>query len=139
MKENRFSAEQLSAITGLSRRTIRYYVQEELVGRPVGEKNGAYYTDRHLADLLWVKEKAQAGYKLAGIRSILDARRQQQRQEGPPRPPQVQEVWTHLNISPGIRLLIEPASARIPPQDLREFIKGVISLYQQTILHHQET
>ena len=138
MKQSRFSAERLSAITGLTRRTIRYYVQEELIDKPVGEKNGAYYTDRHLADLLWVKEKAEAGYKLAGIRSILEARKRQQQQEEPSRRPDVQEIWTHLNICSGIKLLIEPSSAQIPPQDLRNFIKGVIHLYQKTILHHQE-
>ncbi|MCY4324910.1 MAG: helix-turn-helix domain-containing protein [Betaproteobacteria bacterium] len=140
MDERRFSAEELSAITGLARRTIRYYVQEELIEKPIGEKNAAYYTDRHLADLLLVKEKAASGYKLSGIRTIL-ARRRQEPQAAASAPSQ--QVWAHLDLSADIKLLINPASACVstPPQDLRAFINGVFRLYQETILHHhhQET
>ena len=128
---SRFSAEQLSAITGLSRRTIRYYVDKQLVAKPVGERKAAYYTDRHLADLLWVKEKVAAGYRLAGLRSIRSERGRPQASRGG------QEIWTHISISPSIKLLIEPSSARIPARDLRAFIKGVMRVHQQVVLHEK--
>ncbi len=40
--ETKFSIEDLVRLTGLTRRTIRFYVQKGLLKGPEGEKRGAY-------------------------------------------------------------------------------------------------
>ena len=42
--ETRHTLDDLSALTELSLRTIRYYIQQGLMDRPIGEKRAAYYT-----------------------------------------------------------------------------------------------
>lgn len=53
--ETKFSIEDLVRLTGLTRRTIRFYVQKGLLKGPEGEKRGAYYTTEHLEELLRIK------------------------------------------------------------------------------------
>ena len=40
--KKKFSLEELSELTGISRRTIRFYIQKGLMNGPEGEKRGAY-------------------------------------------------------------------------------------------------
>ena len=44
----RHTLESLATLAGLTPRTVRYYIQQGLVDRPLGEKRGAYYLARHL-------------------------------------------------------------------------------------------
>jgi hypothetical protein len=39
----RFSIDELSALAGVTPRTVRYYIAEGLVDRPEGEKRGSHY------------------------------------------------------------------------------------------------
>ncbi len=132
MGERRHSARQLSELTGLPLRTIRYYVQEGLVERPVGQTRSAHYTDDHLADLAQVRQLAEGGLRLERIRAIMEARRNERRGVLPASPADL-EVWTHLRIAEGVRLLVSPAASGIATEDLRGFLRGVAKLYQDTI------
>ena len=42
------SIEQLATLVGLPTRTVRYYIQQGLVSRPLGAKRGAFYERRHV-------------------------------------------------------------------------------------------
>jgi len=46
---------ELSDATGVTRRTIRFYVQRGLLPPPLGGGRGSYYTEAHLLRLLAVK------------------------------------------------------------------------------------
>ena len=77
--EIRYTAEQLAALAGISLRTVRYYVQEELIDRPLARGPGAHFTDKHLAQLKRCKLLQDWGFDLETIRdkagsfqSILD-------------------------------------------------------------------
>jgi hypothetical protein len=52
----RYSIEDLAALTELPRRTVRFYIQQGLVARPIGEKRAAYYTASHLEQLLTIRK-----------------------------------------------------------------------------------
>ena len=69
--ETRHSIEDLARLTEFPVRTIRYYIEEGLVGRPVGEKRTAYYTARHLEQLLTIRKWQSAGLSLERIRELL--------------------------------------------------------------------
>ena len=115
----RYSVGELAEVAGVARRTVRYYVQEELLFPPVGRGRSAYYTRDHLDRLLRVKGMQEQGLSLAQIRRALDPSR--------PRPtgaimaslPRVERsLFTKVELGPGVELHLAagrrvPSSARL--------------------------
>ena len=66
--DNRYTAEQLAQLAGVSLRTVRYYVQEELIDRPLARGPGAHFTDKHLNQLKRCKLLQDWGFDLESIR-----------------------------------------------------------------------
>lgn len=67
---SRFSIEELATKAGVSRRTVRYYVQRGLLPAPYGLGRGRHYGEEHLAALLQAKVLQERGVDLEGIREI---------------------------------------------------------------------
>jgi len=65
--DSRYAISELSALAGVSRRTIRYYVQRGLIPPPLGAGRGHYYTADHLNRLLAVKVLQERGFSLDEI------------------------------------------------------------------------
>ena len=129
--ETRHSIEDLARLTEFPVRTIRYYIQEGLVGRPIGEKRTAYYTARHLEQLLTIRKWQSAGLSLERIRELLS-----EPEHGilpPPRPrgPGTVEVWSHVVIADGLEITLEPGRAGLSAEQVRAFARGVMALYGQ--------
>lgn len=80
----RYTIGELADRAGVSRRTVRYYVQRELLPAPDGLGRGAHYTDEHLARLIRIRELQEAGVPLADIALTLDG--------PPPTPPEPQPL-----------------------------------------------
>ena len=127
--DRRFSFDELAALVDLPRRTIRYYVQMGLVDRPIGETRAAYYTSKHVEQLLAVRKWSEAGISLERIRELL------QGADAPPpaaaRPPGTVEVWSHLVIADGVELNLDPSRAGMTSEEVRKFTAEVMSLYQR--------
>ena len=66
--DSRYTAEQLAQLAGVSLRTVRYYVQEELIDRPLARGPGAHFTDKHLNQLKRCKLLQDWGFDLESIR-----------------------------------------------------------------------
>ncbi len=66
----RYSIDELSALAGVTPRTVRYYIAEGLLDRPAGEKRGAHYLRRHLEQLLLIRRWTDAGLSLDRIREL---------------------------------------------------------------------
>jgi MerR HTH family regulatory protein len=64
----RFTAEQLAQLTGIPLRTVRYYVAEGLIERPVARGPGAHFTEKHLTQLKRILLLQQSGFDLETIR-----------------------------------------------------------------------
>ncbi len=71
MNPKTFTADELSHLTGLPKRTIRYYIQLGLVDRPIGETKAAHYIDTHLDQLLRVKKLTEAKVPLERVRQVM--------------------------------------------------------------------
>jgi DNA-binding transcriptional MerR regulator len=67
----RYGIEDLASLGGVSRRTVRYYVQESLLPVPLGMGRGRHYGPDHLERLLAVKAMQEAGRSLDEIRRTL--------------------------------------------------------------------
>lgn len=131
MMNQEFNLTELCNLCDLPVRTVRFYIQQGLVSRPVGERRTAKYTTEHLDQLLAIKKWQAAGLSLERIRELLTT---PDESDIPPKPrwPGMVEVWSHLHIADGVELQIEPHRAGLTPEQLREFLQAVLNLYQQT-------
>lgn len=127
MSNQIFSLDELCSLTDLSKRTVRYYVQMGLVNRPDGETRAAKYSSQHLEQLMLIKKWTAAGVSLDRIHELL-------RGEAPPVPSRPKtrgqiEVCSHVFVSEGIELVIDPSRSGLSPEQLRGLVKGLMRLY----------
>jgi len=130
--DKKYSLDELCALTEFTKRTVRFYMQEGLVDRSEGQKKGAFYLEKHLLQLLVIKKWQKAGLSLDRIKEII---RDENTDELIP-PIKVQqagmvEVWSHLLISDGISLQIEPSRAGLTPEQTRELSKKLMQIYEE--------
>ena len=123
--------DELASLAELPRRTVRYYIQQGLVDRPIGEKRGAYYTQSHLEQLLTIRKWQNAGVSLDRIREILATPDSGSLPPPRPRGAGTVEVWSHLVVSDGVEVTLEPGRSGMTPEDVRRFFRGVTALYEQ--------
>jgi DNA-binding transcriptional MerR regulator len=108
----RYAIGDLADLGGVSRRTVRYYVQEGLLPAPLGVGRGNHYGPEHLDRLLKVKALQEAGRTLDEIRGTLDGRQPrgsvgvEALRSAPLSPPAqlVREVWRRITLAPGVEL-----------------------------------
>ena len=125
---DRLSLEHLAALTGLTIRTVRYYIQQGLVSRPEGAKRGAFYQQRHVQELLMLRRWADAGLSLDRIREL----RAGAPDEAAPRPARagMVEVWSRVTLADGLELHIEPGRAGLSPEQVRSMVREVAAAYR---------
>jgi DNA-binding transcriptional MerR regulator len=130
-----FSLDEISVLAELPRRTVRYYIQCGLIDRPQGIGKGAFYSERHVEQLLLVRKWQLAGLSLERIGELL-----KQPDDGPlppsPRRAGTVEVWSHLVVADGIELTLEPGRAGLTPEQVRAFFRAVSLAYAQ--IHESE-
>jgi len=131
MTTKTFSLDDLCVLTDLPKRTVRYYVQIGLVDKPQGETRAAVYGEKQLEQLLLIKKWSEAGVSLERIRLLLDGAAPPM--PDPPRTPGTVEVRSHLLVSKGIELVVEPSQAGLSPEQLRQFFKAVRQAYEATV------
>jgi len=125
----RFSIDELSMLAGVTPRTVRYYIAEGLVERPVGEKRGAHYVRRHLEQLLLIRRWTDAGLSLERVRELLSGAPQ----DPAPRraAPGSIEVWSRVTVADGLEIHVEPGRAELTPGQMRSLVRGISALYRQ--------
>lgn len=128
--ERSYTIDELAALAELPRRTVRYYIQEGLVDRPIGEKRSAYYTAAHLDQLLTIRKWQGAGLSLDRIRELLSEPPSGLLPPPKPRGAGTVEVWSHLVVTDGLEITLEPGRAGMTPEQVRAFFRGVMALHQ---------
>ncbi len=128
MTTKTFTLDELCALTDLTKRTARYYMQIGLVDRPIGETRAAHYLSRHLEQLLRIRQLTEAGVSLERIREVLAGGDTpvpvRQRRPG------AIEIRSHLYVAPGIELQISPEEAGLSPEQVRALISAVMQAFQ---------
>ena len=102
METKQYTIEDLCELTGLSRRTIRYYVQEGLIEPPAGRGRGGFYFDSHLEKLLRIKSLQDKGLRLSAILPVLKKREL----PGAPHEIVAREIWVRYPIAEGVEIHI---------------------------------
>lgn len=117
-----FKIEDLARITGLTRRTIRYYIQEGLLQGPEGEKRGAHYLPAHLEALLRIRRLSAAGMSLTAIKALMKGDAEKAPAALPPKPGSTR-TCVHIAVAPGVELTVDPAAADISGESLRSLVR----------------
>ena len=113
--DTRYAIGDLAELGGVSRRTVRYYVQEGLIPTPFGIGRGNHYGREHLDQLLKVKSLQEAGRTLDEIRRGLrgGAGEIQRPAEVPAIPPPDRTLYRRLLLAPGVELHVA-GNVRLP-------------------------
>jgi hypothetical protein len=120
--EPRYAIGDLATLGGVSRRTVRYYVQEGLIPAPLGIGRGNHYGPEHLQHLLRVKALQEGGRTLDEIkRTSVAAGRSRPRVAASAESPALpRTVWRRISLSPGVELHVA-ADVHLPsPGKLHE-------------------
>lgn len=126
---DKFTLDELCALTETPKRTVRYYIQIGLLDRPIGETKAAHYQTSHLESLLRIRKLTQSGISLERIREVLSG-------EDLPVPIRthkagVIEVWSHLAVADGVEIQIEASRAGLSPEQVRKLFRGTMNLFEQ--------
>ncbi len=89
----------LCDMTGLTKRTIRYYVHEGLVEPPSGRGRGGFYSDTQLSQLLQIKSLREKGMNLMAIMEYLRAGKALDIRH-------TRDVWVKDEILPGFEISV---------------------------------
>src|SRR3954464_5321289 len=113
MESAGMSIGELADSAGLSRRAIRFYVQQGLLPTPTGRGRGRHYDGTHLQALRRIAELQAAGHSLDAIRMILKGGTPPvpaapsspgRNGQAKPRPMLSAELWTRLRLAEGLEL-----------------------------------
>jgi DNA-binding transcriptional MerR regulator len=122
--EGRYGIEELADLGGVTRRTVRYYVQEGLLPPPLGLGRGRHYGEQHLERLLKVKALQEQGMPLAAIREAIDGGGRKQAMAGAmaETTPTIlpRSAWSRLELVPGVELNVSSAYRLPSPGRIRE-------------------
>lgn len=123
--EPTWGIEELCTLTGVARRTVRFYTQKGLLAPPQGERRGAYYTRQHLEQLLLIRKWQAAGVSLERIGRLLKGETMNGALAAVE--PGTIEVWSRITLRPGLEVHLEPGRL------------GLTSEQTQALLHHLAT
>lgn len=120
-----YGIDELAERAGVSRRTVRYYVQRGLLPVPTGVGRGKHYTETHLARLVRIRELQEEGVALADIASRLEGRAPTEaprREDALP----AQSTWTRIALSRDVELMVR--GRRLDEAELRRLQDAVESV-----------
>lgn len=126
--ESTFTLEQLSVLTDVPVRTIRYYIQLGLVDRHEGDRKHARYTQKHLDQILQTRGLADQGTPLERIKQLVHGL------TPPPPPPKTAgdiSVISKVFVAAGVELHLEPQLAGLSPEKLRKFVRMVLNNWEE--------
>ena len=98
------SIAQIAEAVGLTRRAIRFYVQQRLVDPPVGLGRTSHYTVEHAERLKRVLELQSAGHSLEAIRQIWAGAQSAPPANGRARAQVASRLYARLQLLDGLEL-----------------------------------
>ena len=145
MNAQRHSIGELAELTGVSRRTVHFYVQRRLIDAPLGRGRGRHYDDGHVRRIREVRALQRLGVPLAamsgGARPGGPASAEAPGAEGPQAPAPAQS-FAAATATPVVRVRVADdvtvelgfGSAPITPAlvaDLTAAVDAVLSRYRK--------
>jgi DNA-binding transcriptional MerR regulator len=124
-RDTSFGIKELADLGGVSRRTVRYYVQRGLLPTPTGTGRGSHYTQEHLDRLVQIRTWQEDGVTLAEIERRVGL----QPEATPEMPPPVAAVpggedWTRITLHPGVELHVQTQTS-LTEADTDRILKSI--------------
>ena len=123
MAEERYGVDELANLVGVSRRTVRFYVQQGLLQPPLGVGRGKHYGPEHLVRLRAVKALQVQGLSLDAVRRKIAGGGGSAEVSALAATP-VSEVagsrWMRLEVGPGVELHLSGRHRAPSSRGLRE-------------------
>jgi hypothetical protein len=121
-ESGRYNIDELAELAGVSRRTVRYYVQVGLLAPPLGVGRGPHYDQSHLNRLIEVKAQQVLGLSLDDIRARRIPGPQPAVRLSPVPRAALRGTWTRLELIPGVELHVAH-DVRLPDsRELHELV-----------------
>ena len=125
MDREDYSIDDLVEISGITRRTIRFYIAEGLLKSPAGRGRGGFYNDSHLKRLNDIRTLQEKGFALSSIKQIRDA-------QNPPQAEVIErDVWVRLPLSEGMELHVSRSAEDRNRKAVMEIIKFAKTLLRE--------
>jgi DNA-binding transcriptional MerR regulator len=137
--ESAMSISELADAAGLTRRAVRFYVQQKLLPAPNGLGRGKHYDASHLERIRQIRQLQLAGHSLEEIRHILDGGGVPPSAEVPvsippaPRAPVSvvrAELWRRLRISEGLELSFDATRFNPSVEDLMRLRDTIAAVFR---------
>jgi DNA-binding transcriptional MerR regulator len=131
MKENKqYSLGELTKLTDITGRNIRFYIQQGIVDKPEGTSRGAHYTETHLRQLMTVKKYKDLGVSLDRIAQIIHEEEQPEllsigKKTG------ALEVVSRITLAEGVELTINPEQTNLDQSQIRQLAKIILEQLDQ--------
>jgi DNA-binding transcriptional MerR regulator len=131
---------ELADAAGVSRRAVRFYVQQRLIAPPAGVGRGRHYGTEHLNQLRRIHELQTRGHSLEEIRQIL--RGQEVAPPEPRRRPRAllaAELWARVRVAEGIELNFDARKFSPVAEDLaalRDAIRRTFGIERSQLEQH---
>ncbi|WP_181898458.1 MerR family transcriptional regulator [Alteromonas aestuariivivens] len=117
-----YTIEELEELTGIAKRTIRFYIQKGLVEPPLGARRTPQYTDRHLEQLLKVKQFKDAGLNLSKIADIMNSGGEV---NASAMTPGELSLISRIHIQPGVVLDVDSKISNFNDDSLRQLCQVI--------------
>jgi DNA-binding transcriptional MerR regulator len=139
MESGELSIGELADAANLSRRAVRFYVQQKLLPTPLGRGRGRHYDRSHLDRLRQIAELQSAGHSLEAIRRIQDGKPvpapTSQSDNGAraarSKPALSAELWTRLRLMEGVELSFDSTKHQPDVQALLALRDAVRDVFQR--------
>jgi DNA-binding transcriptional MerR regulator len=140
MKSEQLSIEELAESAGLTRRAVRFYIQQQLIPPPARRGRGARYDTSHLKRLQRILDLRQSGYSLDAIRKLLDGAKV-------PKPAArrsvaggrqlAAELWTRIRMLDGVELHYDAAKHHPQPHPVLALREQIRKAFMKQTGRHQ--
>ena len=124
MENQKYTIQEISEMTGFSLRTIRYYVQEGIIGPPAGRGRGGFYFDSQLNQLRQIKSLQEKGMRLSSIAQYLKGGVVEE-------PTFARDVWIKYEIAPGVEINVRRDAEEKEGKKVLEIIKTAKSIMRE--------
>lgn len=127
----------LCRLSGLTRRTVRFYIQKGLLEKPFGEKKGAWYSQEHLERLARIRQLSASGLSLDAVARQLDES-DGDGEDATASMPGAVSVKSHITVMRGLEVVVSPDLAQMRPEQLRKFIRLLSKVYEESVQNDSE-
>jgi DNA-binding transcriptional MerR regulator len=124
MDKSNYTIQELSELTGFTRRTIRYYIQVGLIEPPAGRGRGGFYYDSHLHKLLYIKSMQERGLSLTAISEMLNAGENKSVSYS-------RDVWVRYEVIPGLEINVCRGLEEQENRKINEIVKIAKALFEE--------